>query len=96
MINSGPLDKFYHWEKTVPHNVFLRQPIKGQWVEYSYAQAGKEIRRIATALRALALAPGIRYLLEHSDSKAIFLGKLDDYGKLIFVMSSGIPDFCFP
>ena len=126
MINSGPLDKFYHWEKTAPHTVFLRQPIKGQWVEYSYGQAGKEIRNIATALKALSLAPGsniailskncahwimadlaiwmaghvsipiypslsasaIRYLLEHSNSKAIFLGKLDDYGK----QESGMPE----
>ena len=129
MINSGPLDKFYHWEKTAPHTVFLRQPIKGQWVEYSYGQAGKEIRNIATALKALSLAPGsniailskncahwimadlaiwmaghvsipiypslsasaIRYLLEHSRP---LLGPY--FGKLIFVMSSGIPDSCFP
>ena len=125
-MNSSPLEKFYHWEKTAPNIVFLRQPIEGQWREYSYAQAGKEIRGIATALKALAFAPGsniailskncahwimadlaiwmaghvsipiypslsasaVRYVLEHSEAKAIFMGKLDDYGK----QKSGIPE----
>ena len=125
-MNSSPLEKFYHWEKTAPDIVFLRQPIEGRWREYSYAQAGKEIRGIAAALKALAFDPGsniailskncahwimadlaiwmaghvsipiypslsgsaVRYVLEHSEAKAIFIGKLDDYGK----QKSGIPE----
>lgn len=125
-MNYTPLDKFYHWEKTAPQDIFFRQPFKREWREYSYQQAGKEIRCIATALKALRLPPNsniailskncahwimadlaiwmagyvsvplypnltassVRQILEHSESKAIFIGKLDDYKS----QASGIPD----
>ena len=133
-MNSSPLEKFYHWEKTAPNIVFLRQPIEGQWREYSYAQAGKEIRGIAAALKALAFDPGsniailskncahwimadlaiwmaghvsipiypslsgsaVRYVLEHSEAKAIFIGKLDDYGKQKSGIQESIVKISFP
>ena len=133
-MNSSPLEKFYYWEKTTPNTTFLCQPINGQWIEYSYAQTGKEIRRIANALKVRSLPPGstiailskncahwimadlaiwmaghvsipiypslsasaIKYVLEHSEARAIFLGKLDDYDK----QKPGIPEtiqkFSFP
>ena len=133
-MNSSPLEKFYYWEKTTPNTTFLCQPINGQWIEYSYAQTGKEIRRIANALKVRSLPPGstiailskncahwimadlaiwmaghvsipiypslsasaIKYVLEHSEARAIFLGKLDDYNK----QKPGIPEtiqkFSFP
>ena len=56
-MNSSPLEKFYHWEKVAPASVFLRQPINGHWREYSYAEAGSEIRRIATGIKNLDLPP---------------------------------------
>ena len=125
-MNSSPLDKFYHWEKTTPQAIFFRQPIRGHWHDYSFEQTGKEIRSIAAALKALNLPPGsniailskncahwimsdlaiwmaghvsvplypnltagsIRQILEHSESKVIFIGKLDDYKS----QQSGIPD----
>jgi long-chain acyl-CoA synthetase len=52
-----PLQNFYHWEKTIPNDIFFRQPINGQWVEFSYQKAGQEIRRIAAGLKALNLPP---------------------------------------
>ncbi len=116
-MNSSPLDKFHQWETTTPHLVFLRQPLQGQWHEYSFARTGNEIRGIAAALLALNLPKGsniailskncahwimadmaiwmaghisvplypnltassIQQILDHSESKAIFIGKLDDY-----------------
>lgn len=125
-MNSSPLDKFYHWEKTTPDLVFLRQPVHGKLNEYSFAQAGREIRSIANALDSLKLPSGsniailskncahwimadlaiwmsghvsvplypnltsasIHQILEHSEAKAIFIGKLDDYES----QQSGIPD----
>ena len=125
-MNSSPLDKFYHWEKTTPQAIFFRQPIRGHWHEYSFEKAGKEIRNIAATLKALNLPPGsniailskncahwimsdlaiwmaghvsvplypnltavsIGQILKHSESKVIFIGKLDDYKS----QQAGIPD----
>ena len=122
----SPLDKFYHWEQYTPQAIMFRQPIQGKWVNYTFQQAGKEIRSITTALHALNLPKGsniailskncahwimadlaiwiaghvsvplypnlsaasIRQILDHSESKAVFIGKLDDYQS----QKSGIPD----
>ena len=126
MATILPLAQFYHCEKTIPHQAFFRQPLNGQWMEYSYQKAGGEIRRIAAGLKALNLPPQskialiskncahwvmadiaiwmsghitvpiypsvtaktINQILTHSDSVAVFVGKLDDYNG----QKSGIPD----
>ena len=121
---SSPLEKFFHWEKTVPQNIFFRQPINSEWKTWTYQQAGKEIRILAAALStfppkskiailskncahwimadlaimmaghisvplyANSSAASIKQILEHSESAAIFVGKLDDYD----VQKKGIPD----
>ncbi len=54
---DNPLDKFFHWEKTTPDNLFLRQPFHGKWKTYTYSQGGDEIRRIAQGLTELGLPP---------------------------------------
>jgi long-chain acyl-CoA synthetase len=113
----SPLDAFLHWEKQIPDEILFRQPVQGQWKTWAWAQAGDEIRKIASGLKSLGLpdkshiailskncaqwiicdlaimlcgyisvpiyptltAHSIKPILEHSDSKAIILGKLDDY-----------------
>jgi long-chain acyl-CoA synthetase len=125
-MHTLPLEKFYHWEKTIPTKIFLRQPINGQWIDFTYQKTGEEIRKIASGLRALNLPPKskvallskncahwimadmaiwmaghtsvplyptitaatINQILVHSESAAIFIGKLDDYEH----QKSGIPD----
>jgi len=114
---SSPLQQFLKWEHEIPNEVYLRQPFKGQWKEWTWKQAGDESRRMATALKALNLpekshiailskncahwmmadlaimmagcisipiyptltAAAIQPILEHSDAKAIFIGKLDNF-----------------
>ncbi len=116
-MNSNPLEKFLHWEKEIPQELFLRQPFNGQWKTWTYRQAGDEIRRIAAGLQSFGFPPGstisllskncahwimadlaimmagyvsvplyatitaasIHQILEHSESKLIIIGKLDDY-----------------
>jgi long-chain acyl-CoA synthetase len=121
---SSPLEKFYHWEKTIPQNIFFRQPINKNWKTWTYQQAGLEIRILASALSSLppkskiailskncahwimadlaimtaghisvplyanSSAASIKQILEHSESAAIFVGKLDDYEN----QKKGIPD----
>ena len=54
----SPLEKLYHWESTSPDNLFLRQPINGRWHEWSWRDAGLEIRKLAAALQASGLKEG--------------------------------------
>lgn len=123
---SSPLAQFLKWEKEIPERFFLRQPVSGVWRTWTYRQAGDEIRRIATGIKATGIAdksnvailskncahwvmadlaimmcghvsiplyatlsaPAIRQILEHSESKLVIVGKLDDYAQ----QKSGIPE----
>jgi long-chain acyl-CoA synthetase len=50
LIHPTPLEAFLHWEKATPDNLFLRQPLNDVWSNYTYRQAGEQIRKIASAL----------------------------------------------
>ncbi len=52
------IERFYHWEKTTPDKVFLRQPKGPEWKEITFAEAGLEVRKMVTALAAQGLKPG--------------------------------------
>jgi len=105
-----------HSAKT-PDKIFLRQPIDGKLVDFTWSQVEDQCRRIASSLHTLGMKKGdhiailskncaewvmadwaiqmagmvsvpmyptanqdtIEHALKHSDSKAIFIGKLDDW-----------------
>lgn len=46
------VEKFYHWEKTTPDKVFLRQPYGKTWKEYTFADVGREARKMAAWIRS--------------------------------------------
>jgi long-subunit acyl-CoA synthetase (AMP-forming) len=52
-----PLDMFYQFEKQLAQQIYLRQPIEGVWIEYSWEQVGLEARKFAQALLNLNLPP---------------------------------------
>lgn len=123
---NSPLEAFDHWVKKDPSYIFLRQPINRAFIEYNYADANSQIRKIANSLHQIGIKPGdhvailskncahwvmadlaimmagcvsiplyatlgadsINEILVHSESKAVIVGKLDDYSK----QASGIPD----
>lgn len=123
---NSPFEAFLHWETNTPENIFLNQPIKGKIISYTFAQAGVEIRKIASAIKDFKLpekshvallskncahwilsdlaimmsghvsipiyptltADAIQKILEHSESKAIIIGKLDNYES----QRKGVPD----
>lgn len=123
---STMVEFFYHWERETPNNTFLRQPSGKEWKELTFAEAGQEARKMATALKEMGLKQGdhiaifskncyhwlladiaimmggyvsvplyaslpkhkLQEVMEISDSKAIFLGKLDDWGD----RAQGIPE----
>ena len=51
---------FYHWEARKTAASFLREPVKQQWHDFSWGQAGLEARKIAAALQTLGVNAGER------------------------------------
>lgn len=125
MTFESPLSAFLHWESTTPSKAVFHQPFDRKIKSWTYQQAGDEVRRIASGLKALGIQPGdhvaliskncphwimadmaiamvgavsipiyptlnaesINHILVHSESKALFALKLDDYSK----QKSGVP-----
>lgn len=123
---STPLNSFLHWEKNAPGRTFLRQPINGKWITWTYREAGEEIRKVASLLKSFGFqspvniallskncahwimadlaimmsghvsvpiyptlsAAGVKEILDHSEARLIFIGKLDTYDQ----QRSGIPE----
>ena len=53
---NSPLEAFLHWEKQEPTRIFLKQPINGNIINYTYESAGEEIRSIASAIKDFNLS----------------------------------------
>ncbi len=49
------LKNFLRWEKETPDLIFLRQPVKGQWQDWSFRKAGDEIKKMAAGLQSMNL-----------------------------------------
>jgi long-subunit acyl-CoA synthetase (AMP-forming) len=122
-----PMAMFYHWERTKGDQVYMHQPIDGEWTTYTWKEAGNQVRRMAAYLKAQGWEPGSRialvskncahwlmadmailmaghvsvpiypnvnaetvsYILEHSEAKLLFVGKLDEPNWA--VMKDGVP-----
>ena len=131
---TDPLSRLLHWEKTTPNQLMFHQPFAGGPRTYTYADACRETRKIASALKALDLPPrsrvatlskncahwmmadmaiwmaghisvplyptlsphAIKQILDHSESKAIFVGKLDDYENQRSGIAADIQKISFP
>ena len=120
------IDKFCAFEQSQPDQLFLSEPVNGTYKNFTWAQAGQQVRKMAAALNAMGLgkddkvailskncahwimadlaisfagcvsvpmypnmtADSIQQILEHSEAKAIFFGKLDGADQ----MRKGVPE----
>lgn len=121
------LQRLYYWEKTSPDRIALTQPMGGGVVQnYTWAEVGDQVRRMATYLKSQGWEPGskiaivskncawwlmsdlaiwmagyvsvplyptlahdtVRQILTHSEARACFVGKLDDW----HLMKPGVPN----
>jgi long-chain acyl-CoA synthetase len=73
---ATPLEMFYRWERETPQKVFLRQPLAQVWRDYTWAEIGDQVRRVAAFLQSLGYAPGSRIALWSSNSKDWFVADL--------------------
>lgn len=130
----SPLETFYHWEKNQAQKIYLRQPIKGEWQNYTWQHCGEQIRKMAAYLQSLNFEPGsriailskncvhwvlsdfaiwmagyvsvpmypnmspstVKQILEHSETKLLFVGKLDDWNYLKPGVPAGLPCIAYP
>ncbi|MDD2919177.1 AMP-binding protein [Rhodoferax sp.] len=120
------LPRLYFWEKTAADRVALTQPMGGGVIQdFTWAQVGDQVRRMASHLKAQGWEPGakvailskncawwlmsdlaiwmagyvsvplyptlghdtVRQILTHSEARACFVGKLDDWE----LMKPGVP-----
>ena len=128
------IDKFCAFEASQPGQLFLSEPVAGSYKNFTWAEAGQQVRKMAAALNAMGLGKddkvailskncahwimadlaisfagcvsvpmypnmtpdSIQQILEHSEAKAIFFGKLDGADQ----MRKGVPEnlivICFP
>ncbi|MBU2977152.1 AMP-binding protein [Alteromonas sp. C1M14] len=59
-VKYTPLAMLYHWENTRPDDVYLTQPVDGEYKQYTFAQVADMARRIAAALALRKLSAGSR------------------------------------
>jgi len=128
------IEHFYHWEKTTPNKIFLRQPKGDQWTTLTFAQAGQEARKMTAVLKAKGLQQGdhigilskncyhwiladlavmmggyvsvpyyaslpksqLAEVIELSDVKLVFVGKLDKWGDKGAAFSGDVQVIKFP
>jgi len=126
MEYKSPLSILYHWEKTTPQKIYLKQPVDDVWHTWTWKETGQEVRQVAAAILALQLPPKshigliskncahwiicdlaimmaghtsiplypnlqagtIKQILDHSEAKILFAGKLDDWDG----MKAGVPE----
>jgi len=120
------IDKFCAFEQSQPGQLFLSEPVAGSYKNFTWAEAGQQVRKMAAALNAMGLGKddkvailskncahwimadlaisfagcvsvpmypnmtpdSIQQILEHSEAKAIFFGKLDGADQ----MRKGVPE----
>ena len=113
----SPLEMLYKWEQEKANEIYLSQPIDGVWHNWTWAEAGQEVRKMAAYLKSLDLpanskigllskncahwimtdfaimmaghtsvplypnlnAETVGKILKHSESKLLFVGKLDNF-----------------
>lgn len=130
----SPLATFYKWENAQRNRLYLRQPINGEWQNYTWGECGDQVRRMAAYLKSLNYEPGsriailskncvhwmlsdfaiwmagyvsvpmypnmspntVKQILEHSESKMLFVGKLDDWAYLKPGVPENLPCVAYP
>ncbi|MGI9294835.1 MAG: AMP-binding protein, partial [Pseudomonadales bacterium] len=64
-----PLEMFYKWEHEAADQVYLRQPSKLVWQEYTWREVADQVRRIASFLYSKDYPAGSRIAIWSSNSK---------------------------
>tara|TARA_B100001142_G_scaffold328927_1_gene390434 strand:- start:7251 stop:8885 length:1635 start_codon:yes stop_codon:yes gene_type:complete len=134
MTYLSPLEMLYKWEQEKPNEIYLSQPIDGDWHNWTWKEFGIEVRKMASYLTSLNLpkdskiallskncahwmmtdmaimmsghisvplypnlnAETLEKILRHSESKLLFVGKLDNFNDMKSGIPAGINCISFP
>ena len=58
--HPSPLEMLYKWEQETPNKLYMRQPIKGIWHEWTWKHTAEQVRKMAAYLKSLNLPEGSR------------------------------------
>lgn len=56
----SPLEMLYKWEQETPNKLYMRQPIRGVWHEWTWKETADQVRKMAAYLKSLDLPAGSR------------------------------------
>ena len=56
----SPLEMLYKWEKETPNKIYMRQPIKDLWHDWTWKETAEQVRKMAGYLKSLNLQQGSR------------------------------------
>ena len=56
----SPLEMLYKWEQETPNKIYMRQPIKDVWHDWSWKETANQVRKMAAYLKSLNLPEGSR------------------------------------
>jgi long-chain acyl-CoA synthetase len=76
MSEQLPLQRFNHWLVAQPERVWLRQPVDGQWHDFTWRQVDEQARRLASALLAQGCVAGDRVALLAKNCAEWFISDL--------------------
>jgi long-chain acyl-CoA synthetase len=76
MDEQLPLERFALWVEKRPDAVWLRQPVNGQWHDFTWRQVDEQARRLASALLAQGCVPGDRVALLSKNCAEWFISDL--------------------
>ncbi|GGW89753.1 AMP-binding protein [Alteromonas halophila] len=57
---QSPLSMLYKWEQSRPDDVYLTQPIDGEYRPFTWADVGRQARQVAARLKSMDLEAGSR------------------------------------
>ena len=130
----GIQDQLLQRAQTTPAQLYLAQPVEGNWQHWTWGQAIQEARQLAVALSDLGLEPGdrvgiisrncahwvladmaiilaglvsvpvyptanaatIRRIVEHSDTRVLIVGKIDDPSSQLSTLPEGVRTIAMP
>jgi len=130
----SPLEMLYKWEQEKTNEIYLSQPIDGVWHNWTWAETGQEVRKMAAYLKSLDLpanskiallskncahwimtdfaimmaghtsvplypnlnADTLEKILLHSETKLLFVGKLDNFEAMQPGIPSDMPCITYP
>ncbi len=72
----SPLESLYQWESEIPEQVYLREPIRGEYIEITWKETARQTRKMAAYLKSLDLPPNSKIAILSKNCSYWFISDL--------------------